>query len=181
MPDDLIVYDGQFEKLTGCTFVGGKVLALVEGIDPINSGTFQALQSYRYEDIVWEPHSQFAPCLTVVDKPNRKEQIYSVDLERYHDIVVDLEAQAAALEAAALETAETSHQAALNGEVTAQQQPANNNAKATRKRHRRIKTLSSRTSDSLFTSDQHPCSNAVLKQPQQNSEPTSPSSLIQNI
>jgi hypothetical protein len=122
-----------------------ELLCLVEGIDPMQSGTFQALQSYRYDDIVWEQHSQFAPCLTVVqhrDKEHKKHgRIYEVDLERYHDIVQDPDAEAAAKEQLALKEAEELKQ--KRAEFSGQQVP--------RKRHRRVKTLSNRTSDSLFT------------------------------
>jgi hypothetical protein len=69
-----------------------EILCLVEGIDPMQSGTFQALQSYRYEDIVWEAHSQFSPCLTLERKSiskSKSNHIFSADLDRYHDIIPD--------------------------------------------------------------------------------------------
>ena len=83
-----------------------EIICVVEGIDPIQSGTFQALQSYRYEDIVWDFHSQFAPCLSIVNSypfPNSarfRPEMFQVDLDRYHDIVTDKEAEAAAAAAA---------------------------------------------------------------------------------
>jgi hypothetical protein len=122
-----------------------ELLCLVEGIDPMQSGTFQALQSYRYDDIVWEQHSQFAPCLTVVqhrDKDHKKDgRIYEVNLERYHDIVKDPDAEAAAKDQLALKEADELKK--KRAEYRGQKVP--------RKRHRRVKTLSNRTSDSLFT------------------------------
>jgi len=152
-----------------------EILCVVEGIDPMQSGTFQALQSYRYEDIVWEPHSQFAPCLTVVDKAMTKGQtIYTVDLDRYHDIVSDPEAEAAAAEEAAYLKAEAERikEEKRNAEILKKEKKIGSNgvaaekdanpvpeqkpAATVRKRHRRVKTLSNRTSDSLFTLDQ-PC------------------------
>ena len=36
-----------------------EVVCVVEGIDPLTSGTFQALQSYRFNDIIWDEHTQF--------------------------------------------------------------------------------------------------------------------------
>ena len=67
-----------------------EVICVVEGIDPIQSGTFQALQSYRTDDIVWDTDGQFAPCLSVVRSSSKKtkaQRIFQVDLDRYHDIV----------------------------------------------------------------------------------------------
>jgi hypothetical protein len=102
-----------------------EILCVVEGIDPMQSGTFQSLQSYRFEDIVWEKHSYFAPCMTVVeDKKSRK---FQVDLDRYHDIVPDEEAIAAAKAAAD------------------QKQP--------KARPRRCKTVSRKQSDMMFSED----------------------------
>lgn len=56
-----------------------EVICVVEGIDPLTSGTFQSLQSYKFEDIVWDEDTQFAPCLKV---SNGK---IVVDLDRFHD------------------------------------------------------------------------------------------------
>merc|ERR1712157_309484 len=39
-----------------------EVIAVIEGIDPLTSGTFQALQSYQKEDIVFG--GSFAKCFT---------------------------------------------------------------------------------------------------------------------
>lgn len=58
-----------------------EVICVVEGIDPLTSGTFQALQSYKYEDIVWDEDTQFAPCLKV---SNGK---IMVDLDRFHNYI----------------------------------------------------------------------------------------------
>ena len=103
-----------------------EVICVTEGIDPLTSGTFQSLQSYRFEDIVWEPHSQFAPCMAIVENSNSR--CFQVDLNRYHDIVIDEEA---ALTAKKL------------GSPTSP-------SKAPRERRRRIKTISRRQSDGLF-------------------------------
>jgi hypothetical protein len=137
-----------------------EILCLVEGIDPMQSGTFQALQSYRYEDIAWEQHSQFAPCLTVVHKWEKtfkkRHRIYEVDLERYHDIVLDPDAEAAAKE----------HFAWIKAEELLKKEAAEQNGqKVPRKRHRRIKTLSNRTSDSLFSPPPAPADNALQSPP----------------
>ncbi|KAG7373247.1 inward rectifier potassium channel [Nitzschia inconspicua] len=122
-----------------------EILCVVEGINPMQSGTFQALQSYRFEDMVWEPYSQFSPCLSLKEQfiPSAEvNQIFSVDLDRFHDIIPDPEAAATAA-SAATEEMEAHLEAAGMAKLskTAEQ----------RKRHRRIKTLSNRTSDSLFT------------------------------
>jgi len=69
-----------------------EVICVVEGIDPLQSGTFQSLHYYRYEDVVWDEYSQWAPCLTVVGQAQQKktdERMFQVDLDRYHDIVPD--------------------------------------------------------------------------------------------
>ena len=59
-----------------------EIVCVVEGIDPLTSGTFQALQSYRYEDIVWEADGRFQPCLNVEGR-----RIH-VDMDRFHGIEV---------------------------------------------------------------------------------------------
>lgn len=120
-----------------------EIICVVEGIDPIQSGTFQALQSYRYEDIVWDTHSQFAPCLTVVNSypvpeySRMKPRIFQVDLDRYHDIVKDKEAERAA---------------AANPKPAATKLPTMPFAIPSKTtRHRRVKTSSRRIGDSLFS------------------------------
>jgi hypothetical protein len=57
-----------------------EVLCVVEGIDPLVSGSFQALQSYRFEDIVWDGSAVFQPCMDVDG-----ERI-QVDLNRFHNV-----------------------------------------------------------------------------------------------
>jgi hypothetical protein len=57
-----------------------EVLCLVEGIDPLVSGTFQALQSYRFEDIIWDDNAVFQPCLNV------DGHRIQVDLRRFHNV-----------------------------------------------------------------------------------------------
>ncbi|KAL7579912.1 hypothetical protein ACA910_004916 [Epithemia clementina (nom. ined.)] len=57
-----------------------EIICVVEGIDPLMSGTFQALQSYRYEDIVWQDDAGYAPCLQL----DKKE--LTVNLDRFHEI-----------------------------------------------------------------------------------------------
>lgn len=55
-----------------------EIIVVAEGIDPQVSGTFQALQSYKYEDIAWE--GEFEPCLVV-----RKGE-FCVDLAKFHQV-----------------------------------------------------------------------------------------------
>lgn len=57
-----------------------EIIVIVEGIDPQVSGTFQALQSYKFEDIVWE--GDFEPCMSV------KDHQFVVDLQKFHQIRV---------------------------------------------------------------------------------------------
>ena len=61
-----------------------EIIVLVEGIDPQASGTFQSLQSYKYEDIVWE--GDFEPCLSV------RNDKFVVDLKKFHQVRVREEA-----------------------------------------------------------------------------------------
>jgi hypothetical protein len=120
-----------------------EILCLVEGIDPMQSGTFQALQSYRYDDIVWEANSQFSPCLFLETDRSSKasgSKIFSVDLDRYHDIIPDPVATTDS-------TISTKEVGASAREVYKVTQPATNTIKM---RHHNVKTLSNRTSDSLF-------------------------------
>jgi hypothetical protein len=53
-----------------------EIIVVVEGIDPQVSGTFQALQSYKFKDIIWE--GEFEPCMSV------KENEFVVDLQKFH-------------------------------------------------------------------------------------------------
>lgn len=55
-----------------------EIIVVVEGIDPIISGTFQALQSYMPEDIEWG--ARFVPCLT----STTAIETTFVDLEKFH-------------------------------------------------------------------------------------------------
>lgn len=122
-----------------------EILCLVEGIDPMQSGTFQALQSYRLEDIQWETYAQFSPCLSIENIAfNGKDKIYSVALDRYHAIVPDPDAATAALEEDDEGYLKSEHIPNKNTREGA------GKGKQIRKRHRRIKTLSSGISDSLF-------------------------------
>jgi hypothetical protein len=57
-----------------------EVICVVEGIDPLTSGTFTALYSYRAEDIVWDNGAMFHPCIRV------DSDIFRVDLDRFHQI-----------------------------------------------------------------------------------------------
>lgn len=58
---------------------GKEIIVLVEGIEPNVSGTFQALHSYKIEDIVFDCY--FAPC---VNQINGKAV---VDLDRFHEVI----------------------------------------------------------------------------------------------
>ena len=58
-----------------------EVICVVEGIDPLTSGTFQSLQSYKFDDIIWQEDALFAPCLKVSGGK------IMVDLDRFHDHV----------------------------------------------------------------------------------------------
>jgi len=53
-----------------------EIICVVEGIDPITSGTFQALQSYTMEDIQF--HDSFKPCV------GREGDNVVVDLDAFH-------------------------------------------------------------------------------------------------
>lgn len=58
-----------------------EIICVVEGIDPLTSGSFTALYSYRAADIVWEDGAVFGPCLRV------KNDMLKVDLDRFHDVI----------------------------------------------------------------------------------------------
>jgi hypothetical protein len=53
-----------------------EIICVVEGIDPITSGTFQALQSYTMEDIAFQ--DSFKPCV------GRERDNVVVDLDAFH-------------------------------------------------------------------------------------------------
>lgn len=59
-----------------------EIVVVVEGIDPQVSGTFQALQSYKYEDMAWE--GSFEPCLKVQGGQ------FCVDLAKFHQVRMPL-------------------------------------------------------------------------------------------
>ena len=70
-----------------------EVICVVEGIEPVSSGTFQALQSYCFEDIVFHPGARFSPCVkAVVGTGSNDGDALEVDLDRFHDIGIDKEA-----------------------------------------------------------------------------------------
>jgi hypothetical protein len=58
-----------------------EILVIVEGIDPMMSGTFQAMQSYSFDDLVFG--GEFAPCMI----SDHDRGIAKVDLKRFHKIV----------------------------------------------------------------------------------------------
>jgi hypothetical protein len=58
-----------------------EIVVVVEAIDPQLSGTFQAVQSYRYEDIVFG--ADFEKCLFV------KEDSFTVDMRKFHGVEYD--------------------------------------------------------------------------------------------
>lgn len=63
-----------------------EIIVVVEGIDPQLSGTFQALQSYRYEDIAWD--CEFVPCLSVgaMGAGHSSGRGYVVDMAKFHQV-----------------------------------------------------------------------------------------------
>jgi hypothetical protein len=65
-----------------------EVICVVEGIEPFSSGSFAALQSYQFEDIVFDRNARFRPCVeALMDDENR---CIRVDLDRFHEIdIVD--------------------------------------------------------------------------------------------
>ncbi len=58
-----------------------EIVVVVEAIDPQLSGTFQALQSYKYEDI--EFGADFEECMFTQDNK------FQVDLLKFHGVVYD--------------------------------------------------------------------------------------------
>merc|ERR1712238_230281 len=54
-----------------------EIIVVVEAIDPQLSGTFQSLQSYKYEDLVFG--AEFASCMSSHDGDH-----FSVDMTRFH-------------------------------------------------------------------------------------------------
>lgn len=66
-----------------------EIICVVEAIEPISSGTFAALHSYRVEDIVFHFGARFSPCVEAVKTKN--EEFLRVDLDRFHGIDIDNE------------------------------------------------------------------------------------------
>jgi hypothetical protein len=58
-----------------------EIVVVVEAIDPQLSGTFQALQSYKYDDI--EFGANFENCMST------KDNKFVVDLMKFHGIIYD--------------------------------------------------------------------------------------------
>jgi hypothetical protein len=56
-----------------------EIMVVVEGIEPMVSGTFQALQSYKIQDILFG--GRFAPCMS-----QQAGRIY-VDVDRFHEVL----------------------------------------------------------------------------------------------
>jgi hypothetical protein len=57
-----------------------EIIVVVEGIDPLLSGTFQALHSYQIDDLVWHEHAVYSPCMQVQSDHIR------VDLDEFHKV-----------------------------------------------------------------------------------------------
>ena len=57
-----------------------EIIVVVEATDPQLSGSFQSLQSYKYEDIVFG--EEFAKCVTTVSDNGTA---FCVDMEQFHD------------------------------------------------------------------------------------------------
>jgi hypothetical protein len=57
-----------------------EVIVIVSAQDPLTSGSFQALQSYSVDEVVFDPSATFEPCI-YVDKSQRK---FKVDLKCFH-------------------------------------------------------------------------------------------------
>jgi acyl-CoA thioesterase FadM len=57
-----------------------EIIVVVEGIDPLLSGTFQALHSYQIQDLVWHEHAVYSPCMQVQSDHIR------VDLDEFHKV-----------------------------------------------------------------------------------------------
>jgi len=59
-----------------------EIIVVVEATDPQLSGSFQALQSYKYEDIVFG--AEYAKCMSTVYEAN-DGATFCVDMEQFHD------------------------------------------------------------------------------------------------
>ena len=75
------MYYDEFKNLFDTEEV--EVLAVVEAIDPLMSGTFQAIQSYCVEDV--EFGGDFAPCL--MKDYQGKNNVAAVDLALFHKVI----------------------------------------------------------------------------------------------
>lgn len=65
-----------------------EVVCVVEAIEPISSGTFAALHSYCFEDIIWHTGAYFCPCVEAVGTRSAKEEgSVRVDMERFHIVL----------------------------------------------------------------------------------------------
>jgi hypothetical protein len=63
-----------------------ELLVVVEGIDPLMSGTFQGLQSYKIEDVSWG--GRFTDCLS------GESSVVTMDFEKFHSVDIDDEMMA---------------------------------------------------------------------------------------
>jgi hypothetical protein len=73
----------EVELLDVCTYFNNhvaEVIVVVSAQDPLTSGSFQALQSYRFEDIVFDANASFEPCIYI----EKKQRKFMVDLKRFH-------------------------------------------------------------------------------------------------
>ena len=57
-----------------------EIVCVLEGIEPLVSGTFQALQSYKMEDIVWG--GKFCQCMS-----HEEDGDIYVDLDNFHTVI----------------------------------------------------------------------------------------------
>eukprot|EP00541_Cyclophora_tenuis_P013120 CAMPEP_0116540942 /NCGR_PEP_ID=MMETSP0397-20121206/219_1 /TAXON_ID=216820 /ORGANISM="Cyclophora tenuis, Strain ECT3854" /LENGTH=191 /DNA_ID=CAMNT_0004064853 /DNA_START=187 /DNA_END=762 /DNA_ORIENTATION=- len=63
-----------------------EIVCLIEGIDPLLSGTFQALHSYTMSDIAWS--GKFSDCVSVTRQQKAKLELHNfhkVEREKYTD------------------------------------------------------------------------------------------------
>jgi Inward rectifier potassium channel transmembrane domain len=63
-----------------------EIIVIVEGIEPTVSGSFSALHSYCYDDIIFHPTASFQPCLLRHHYANNNKAKLMVDLNRFHSI-----------------------------------------------------------------------------------------------
>jgi hypothetical protein len=64
-----------------------EVISVVEGIEPLASGTFSSLHSYQFEDIVFDENARFSPCVEAVED-RKGDSFVRVDLNRFHGIEI---------------------------------------------------------------------------------------------